>query len=186
MRALLAVLAFLLWVAPAAADDAAPSAVAQGEELDQLFGRLQDKNLGAAALKTEARIWALWMQAGSDEENRMLGEATALMGSADFRLSEEMLNRLIAKTQTYPEAFNKRATLYYLMGKYDQSLADIVTTLDLEPRHFGALSGRGMILQKLGKNKEALEAYRHAAAINPHMPGAAIAIKQLEQLLPEL
>jgi tetratricopeptide (TPR) repeat protein len=82
--------------------------------------------------------------------------------------------------------WNKRATLYFLMGRMEDSLKDIDKTLDLEPRHFGALSGRGMIYQKLGKNPEALAAFKEALSMNPNMVGAKLAVQQLEKLVPEL
>jgi tetratricopeptide (TPR) repeat protein len=72
------------------------------------------------------------------------------------------------------------------MGRYDESLADIVTTLDLEPRHFGALSGRGMIYQRLGRNLDAIAAFKDALAINPHMTGAKSSLQQLERQAPDL
>lgn len=185
MRALCALLAFLFLALPATAQDAG-SPAAQREELDTLFARLRDKNVGAAAIRTEARIWDLWMRGGTDEQDVLLEDATAQMNSGNFKRSEEMLNRLIGTTKTFPEAYNKRATLYFLMGRFDDSLADIVTTLELEPRHFGALSGRGMIYQRLGRDVEAIQAYKEGLAINPHMLGAALAVRQLEKTAPEL
>jgi tetratricopeptide (TPR) repeat protein len=93
---------------------------------------------------------------------------------------------MLATSPNYAEVWNKRATLYYLMGRMDDSLNDIKKTLDLEPRHFGALSGRGMIYQRMGKNPEALAAFKEALSINPKMPGARLAVQELEKLLPEL
>jgi tetratricopeptide (TPR) repeat protein len=156
------------------------------QELDALFATLRDKSSDAAASRAEQLIWSLWMKSDLAENEQRLAAATNAMGGGDFRLAEEILTKLVASQPAYSEAWNKRATLYYLMGKYDESLSDIVKTLDIEPRHFGALSGRGMILMKQGKMKEALAAYREAQAINPHMPGVAAAVQQLETLMPEL
>jgi tetratricopeptide (TPR) repeat protein len=156
------------------------------QELDALFAKLRDKSDDPDTFKTEQKIWSLWMQSDSTDEDKILTEATNAMNTLDFRLAEELLNRLIALNKNYAEAWNKRATLYYLMGRYNESLIDIVKTLDLEPRHFGALSGRGMILRLQGKIPEALAAYRDAYAINPHMPGVAAAIKELETVMPDL
>lgn len=156
------------------------------QELDALFAKLRDKLDDPGAFKAEQKIWSLWMQSDSIDEDKILTEATNAMNVLDFGLAEELLNRLIALNKNYAEAWNKRATLYYLMGRYDESLMDIVKTLDLEPRHFGALSGRGMILRRQGKIPEALAAYRDAYAINPHMPGVAAAIKELETVMPDL
>jgi tetratricopeptide (TPR) repeat protein len=156
------------------------------QELDALFAKLREKSDDAGALSAERQIWSLWMQSDSADQDKLLAQATNAMNIRDFRLSEELLSRLIVLDKDYAEAWNKRATLYYLMGRHDASLADIVKTLDLEPRHFGALSGRGMILKQQGKMPEALAAYREAYAINPHMPGVAAAIKELEALMPDL
>jgi Flp pilus assembly protein TadD len=162
------------------------SAIDQQQRLDVLFGKLRDKTAGESAFQTEQAIWALWMQSDSAEDDRILAQAASAMAGSDFRTSETLLNELVAKTPGYAEAWNKRATLYYLVGRYEESLADIVKTLDLEPRHFGALSGRGMILMRQGKMKDALIAYKEAQAINPHMPGVAAAIRQLEAAMPDL
>jgi tetratricopeptide (TPR) repeat protein len=183
---IIAILLLTFSLAVPLAAQTTPSTPAQSEELDKLFGQLRNKSAPAEAFSSEARIWDLWMRAGSEKENEILQTASAAMGSGNFSLSETMLNQLISTTKSYPEAFNKRATLYFLMGRYDESLADIVSTLELEPRHFGALAGRGMIYQKLGKNREALKAYSDALVVNPNLPGAAFAIKELEKLLPEL
>jgi tetratricopeptide (TPR) repeat protein len=158
----------------------------RAEELDKLFAQLRKPGDDAAARQIENRIWLLWMQSDSSAADLILARATAAMNAGDFRRSEELLNRLIADNPSYAEAWNKRATLYFLMGRFDDSLADIVRTLDLEPRHFGALSGRGMIYARQGKLREALASYREALAINPHMPGATAAVRQLEQLFPDL
>ena len=155
-------------------------------ELDTLFAKLRDPETGSNVLRIEPQIWAAWMQGGSAEENEALVKATASMNLADFANAEKQLNAILAKTQTYPEVWNKRATLYFLMGRYEESLADIVKTLDLEPRHFGALSGRGMIYQRLGKDVDALNAFKEALQIHPNLLGARLAVNQLEKASPEL
>ncbi len=177
-----------LTAAPCLAQSETPSTqiLANEDKLDQLFAKLQLKDLGSAAIKTEAEIWDLWMKSGNESENQQLYAATRMMDIGQFALAETKLNELIAQTQNFPEAYNKRATLYFLMGKLDESLADIVTTLELEPRHFGALSGRGMILAKQKKYAEALKAYRDALVMNPYMFGVIATVQQLEKLEQDL
>lgn len=177
------VLSLVLAPLPLAAGETAQQRV---EELDTLFAKLRKKGDGAASRETEGRIWELWMQSDSSADDLVLARATAAMNTGNFKESEELLNGLVANSESYAEAWNKRATLYFLMGRFDDSLADIVKTLDLEPRHFGALSGRGMIYARQGKLRDALTSYREALAINPHMPGATAAVRQLEQLFPDL
>jgi tetratricopeptide (TPR) repeat protein len=169
----------------------APVALAGSEDqrrvqIDAAFGALQAKDDSVETFKAEQKIWSLWMQSDNAEQDKLLGSASSAMGLGGYRLADVMLNQLIAQNPAYAEAWNKRATLYYLMGRFEASLADIAKTLDLEPRHFGALSGKGMILVKQGKMNEALKAYEEADAINPHMPGVRAAIKQLKALQPEL
>jgi tetratricopeptide (TPR) repeat protein len=156
------------------------------QELDRLLAKLRDPATGSEVLRIEPQIWSLWMQGGSAIENDKLAIATTSMNLGAFELAEKQLNELLATSQNFPEAWNKRATLYFMMGRLNDSLADIVKTLDLEPRHFGALSGRGMIYQRQGKNAEALTAFKEALNINPNMVGAGYAVKQLEKLVPEL
>lgn len=161
-------------------------ALAQSADLDHLFAELRDPAAVARAQQTEARIWNLWMHGGTAAENEELARATQAMNGADPSGAERRLNDLIGSTQGFAEAYNKRATLYFLMGRYDESLADIERTLDLEPRHFGALSGRGMILQRLGRDAEAIAAYKDALTINPNMEGARAALELLERQTPDL
>ena len=95
----------------------------------------------------------------------------------------ESFNALIELAPDLAEAWNKRATLYYLMEDYDASVADVKQTLALEPRHFGAIVGMGLIYDALGDQEAALEAFRRGLKVNPHMPH----IKQKsEQLAREL
>ena len=155
-------------------------------ELDTLFAKLRDPSTGAKVLSIEPQIWDAWTHSGTDAENEQLAKATASMNLGAFEQADKQLTAMVSTSPNYPEAWNKRATLYFLMGRMEDSLKDITTTLDLEPRHFGALSGRGMIYQRLGRNAEALTAFKEALLINPNMPGATIAVKQLEKLVPEL
>jgi Tfp pilus assembly protein PilF len=155
-------------------------------ELDRLFAKLRDPATGSEVLRIEPQIWSLWMKGGTEAHNDKLALATASMNLGAFALADKQLTELLVSAQNFPEAWNKRATLYYLMGRLDESLADIEKVLDLEPRHFGALSGRGLIYQRQGKNAQALTAFREALAINPTMVSAKLSVQQLEKLVPEL
>jgi tetratricopeptide (TPR) repeat protein len=155
-------------------------------ELDTLFAKLRDPSIGSDAMRVERQIWELWLHGGSDAENEALAKATLAMNFGDFKAADKLLSDLLVTAPRFAEAWNKRATLYFLMGRYEESLQDIVKTLDLEPRHFGALAGRGMIYQRLGRDADALAAFKNALAVNPIMPGAGLAVKQLEKKSPEL
>jgi tetratricopeptide (TPR) repeat protein len=164
---------------------ATPSALAN-EKLDTLFAQLRDPASGAKILSYEQQIWDIWMHEGDNAQNERLAKATMAMNVAAFDDALEMLTALVQDAPNFAEAWNKRATLYFMMGRLDNSLSDITKTLDLEPRHFGALSGRGMIYAKQGRNAEALIAYKEALAIHPKMVGPRLTVQQLEKLLPEL
>ena len=157
-----------------------------GAQLDALMAKLRDPATGSELLRIEPQIWDLWMHGGTHAQNEMLAKATAAMNVGDGPGALRQLDALIAEAPQFAEAWNKRATLLFLLGRFDDSLNDIVKVLDLEPRHFGALSGRGMILQRQGKNAEALTAFKEALNINPKMVGARLAVQQLEKLVPEL
>ena len=101
-----------------------------------------------------------------------MGEGVAAMQRRDYPAALRSFDSMVDLAPEFAEGWNKRATLYYLMGAYENSLDDIVRTLELEPRHFGALSGRGLILQDLGRDEEALTAFEAALDLNPQMPGA--------------
>jgi tetratricopeptide (TPR) repeat protein len=161
-------------------------AAAASDTLDALFAKLRDPATGSEVLRIEPQIWDLWMHGGSNAQNEMLAKATVSMNVGDGPGALKQLDALLVEAPGFAEAWNKRATLLFLMGRFDDSLADIVKVLELEPRHFGALSGRGMILMRQNKNAEALAAFKEALNINPKMVGAQLAVQQLEKLVPEL
>ena len=91
-----------------------------------------------------------------------------------------MLDQLVDNESDFAEAWNRRATVHYLLGNYKESLSDIEKTLTLEPRHFGALSGIGMIMLKLGQTDKALHAFERVLDISPQNVGASKSVKELE------
>ena len=152
----------------------------RADTLDKLFYRLRKAERPEEAQKAEAEIWKLWMESDSPTAEVLLQQAAVAMGDSAPGPALKILNQLIAVKPDLAEAWNKRATLYFTLGRYEDSIADIEKTLELEPRHFGALSGLGMILRIQGKEMEALKAFRGALAVNPKMPGALGAVKEIE------
>ena len=154
---------FLLCGLPAAADQTDP-------RLDPLFSRLQKTGDPHEASRIQERIWDLWMYSDKEDLNALMRQGTFALAAKDFDLALESFNALLALAPNMAEAWNKRATLYYLMQDYEASVADVKKTLSLEPRHFGAIVGMGLIYDALGDQEAALEAFRRGLAVNPHMP----------------
>jgi len=153
------------------------------ELLDRLFGRLKTAKSEKEAKAVEQSIWRLWTRSGSPTDDLLLEQATKSMNARQFDRALDILDAIVEHSPDFSEAWNKRATVNYVVGRLDQSLADIDKVLALEPRHFGALSGLGMIRRDKGDERGALEAFREALAINPYMSNVQEAVKALEKEL---
>jgi hypothetical protein len=149
--------------------------------LDTLFQALKVAPDETSAKAIEDRIWAIWTASGSDTCNLLMGRAKAAMDEKDYDLSIKLLDAVIEIKPDYTEAWNRRATVYYMKNDYGHSLADLRHVLSREPRHFGALSGLGLILQEIGDEKHALEAYRKALALDPHLEHIPDVVKTLTE-----
>ncbi len=168
------------WVAPPN-DLPRPGRGEPTYNLDTLFAGLKIAPDAESAKAIEDRIWALWMVSGSDTCNLLMVRVKAAADEKDYNLAIKLLNAVIALKPDYVEAWNRRATIYYLMKDYGHSVADIREVLLREPRHFGALSGLGLILQEIGDDKHALEAYRRALAIDPHLEHVPEVVRTLRE-----
>jgi tetratricopeptide (TPR) repeat protein len=149
--------------------------------LDFLFGALKAAPDEASARHVEARIWALWMQTPSDTAALLMTRAKAAMDAKNIDIALKLLDSVVKLRPDYVEAWNRRATLYYLKNDYRHSLEDIQQVLMREPRHFGALAGLGMIMQDIGDDKRALDAFRKALAVNPHLEKVPELVKTLTE-----
>lgn len=149
--------------------------------LDFLFGALKAAPDEASAKHVEARIWAVWMQTPSDTAALLMVRAKAAMDAQKTDVALKLLDAVVKLRPDYIEAWNRRATLYYLKNDYAHSLEDIQQILIREPRHFGALAGLGFIMQDIGEERRALEAFRKALAINPHLEKVPELIKSLTE-----
>jgi tetratricopeptide (TPR) repeat protein len=152
-----------------------------GRGLDFLFGALKAAPDDDSAKHVEARIWAIWMQTPSDTAALLMLRARAAMDAQQTDVALKLLDAVVKLRPDYVEGWNRRATLYYLRNDYARSLADIEQVLIREPRHFGALAGLGMIMQDLGDDKRALDAFRRALAINPHLDKVPELVKTLSE-----
>lgn len=151
------------------------------ELLDRLFGRLKTAKSEKEAKAVEQSIWRLWTRSGSATDDLLLEQATRSMNARQYDKALDILDAIVEHSPDFSEAWNKRATVNYVVGRLDQSLADINKVLSLEPRHFGALSGLGMIRRDKGDERGALEAFREALSINPYMTNVRDAVKALEK-----
>lgn len=162
MRVLLFVILLLGLSLPASADQT-------DRRLDNLFGRLQVTSDDREAQMLQVLIWNIWTESDSDTVDLLMQKAMQEMTIGNHRDAMEHFNTIIALRPDFAEAWNKRATLLFYLGRYEASVADIEKTLDLEPRHFGALSGLGMIEVKRENDAAALKAFERALAVNPHL-----------------
>ena len=149
------------------------------KNLDFLFEALKLAPDAETSKAIEERIWAVWVVSGSDTCNLLMSRVKAATDDKNYDLALKLLGAVIAINPKYVEAWNQRATLYYLKDDYGHALADIREVLALEPRHFGAWSGLGLILQDIGDDKHALEAYRKALEIDPHLENIPEVVKTL-------
>ena len=147
--------------------------------LDALFKGLKAAHGDDEADELVARIWETWTRSGRPDVDRLMEEGIGLLSIHQLGAAHDRFTQAIEVAPDFAEAWNKRATVLFLMQKHEQSLADIEKVLALEPRHFGALAGRGMIHAHAGRWHEALEAYSQALAINPYL-------KERESIIPEL
>ena len=153
----------------------------RGKNLDFLFGALKAAPDEVSAKHVEARIWAIWLQTPSDTVALLMTRAKTAMEAQNSDVALKLLDAVIKLRPDYVEGWNRRATLYYLRNDYAHSLEDIEQVLAREPRHFGALAGLGMIMQDLGDEKRALDAFRKALAVNPHLDKVPELVKTLTE-----
>jgi len=149
--------------------------------LDLLFGALKVAPDDVTAKAIEERIWALWTLSPSDTANLLMTRVKTAIEAKDVDLAIKLLDAIVKIKPDYVEAWNRRATLYYMKKDYGRSLADIREVLKREPRHFGALSGLGLILQDIGDDKGALEVYRRALAVYPRLERIPDIVKSLQE-----
>ena len=149
--------------------------------LEKLFEALKIAPTDESAKYVENRIWALWLAAGGDTGSLLMGRVKTAMDGKDLDLALKLLNAIIDIRPDYVEAWNQRATVYYMKKDFANSLADIREVLVREPRHFGALSGLGMIMQEVGDDKHALDAFRRALAVHPHLERIPDLVKRLTE-----
>jgi tetratricopeptide (TPR) repeat protein len=155
------------------------SAPVRPSSIDELFERLQRAKTEEEAKGISDAIQRRWMRSGSDTADLLMDRALDALKAGDQPLSIELLDRVVTLQPGWAEGWNKRATVFFMMGDNTRSMADLRETLAREPRHFGALAGLGMILRTNGDDKRAYDAFKRALAINPHMAEVKSAVERL-------
>jgi len=153
----------------------------RSKNLEFLFEALKAAPDPDSAKLVEGRIWALWLASGSDTTDLLMSRVKSAMDSKDNALAIQLLDAVVRLKPDYVEGWNRRATLRFAAKDYAGALADIQQVLGREPRHFGALSGLGVIMQEFGEDKLALEAFRRALAVNPNLQKIPDFVKALAE-----
>jgi tetratricopeptide (TPR) repeat protein len=165
--------------APAGKPDPAPVVHTREQKLDDLFARLAASKDAAETNGLVVAIDRLYLESGSDTGDLLMARAIAAIGAHNLTVSLALLDKIIALRPDWAEAWNKRATVRYLMDDEKGSMADIARVLSLEPRHIGALSGMAMILERAGFTDDALRTYRRALEIAPQLSSVRAAVDRL-------
>jgi tetratricopeptide (TPR) repeat protein len=153
----------------------------RGRGLEFLFGALKVAPDAASAKHVEGRIWALWTATPSDTTMLLMTRARTAVEKKQVDVAIKLLDKVVRLKPDYVEGWKRRATLHFLQNDYAKSLADIREVLLREPRHFGALTGLGMIMQEVGDDRRALDALRKALEINPHLERVPDMVKTLTE-----
>ena len=165
--------------APPQLAQATPDAAARAQRLDQLFARLKATKDEGEGDTVVADIWKAWLQSGQPDLDEQMELAVKQMAYGLLQPALAIFDAIIERAPDWAEAWNKRATVLFLVDEHDRSLADVERTLALEPRHFGALAGRGLIYTAKEDYRAALAAFRQALDINPFL-------KERHSIIPEL
>ena len=152
-------------------------------QLNQLFNELKINNI-TLTYEAEQKIWEIWSTHPNNQKlTERLAEGSELVRNKQLLKAINIFTEVINLDPEWAEAWNKRATVLYMMGDYKSSQKDIDKVLELEKRHFGALAGQGLVNIKLENYEKAIESYKKAQEIYPSMQSPDIMIKQIEELI---
>ena len=151
--------------------------------LDDMFIQLKSAENIEDAYSIAGGIWAVWSESNNQNINKLMEEGKIAIARFDLDTALAIFDQIIEVKPKFAEGWNKRATVNYMAGNYIASLADIEKTLKLEPRHFGALAGRGLCYLELEYWQEALDSFEAALNINPWLQGAQQRVEELKHRL---
>ena len=156
-------------------------------ELNNLFQKLKNSEV-TNAIEIESKIWKIWMTHPSNDRRgyrltELLAQGSFLMTQKELRKAYGVFSQIILEDPNWSEAWNKRATVLYMLGRYKQSQIDIDEVLKLEKRHFGALSGQGLVQIELKNYEKAINSYKEVEKIYPSMQAPKVMIPRLKKLI---
>ena len=155
----------------------------RNQQLDGLFKELKTGEM-LSNLTIEQKIWKIWSTHPKDENlTKLLQNGSDLVSKKKFFESIDIFTKVINFDPSWAEAWNKRATVFYLIGEFQKSQNDIDKVLELENRHFGALAGQGLVNIKLKNYEKAIESYQKAQEIHPTMQSPKIMIKEIQEII---
>ena len=165
------------------------SAETKNNELNNLFKLLKNSE-NTKALEIENKIWKIWITHPSEDRRgyrltELLSQGSLLINQRKLNKAYILFSQIILEDPKWPEAWNKRATVLYMMGKFEESQNDIKKVLELEKRHFGALSGQGLVQTKLKNYNKAIESYKEVQKIYPSMQAPKVMIPRIKKLIKE-
>lgn len=151
--------------------------------LAPLFAKLQATPNDDEGETLVEEIWSIWLRHVDEKIDRLMARGMLAMTRQDFDAALSIFDDMVALAPDFAEGWNKRATVHYLLGNHAASLADVERTLALEPRHFGALSGLGLIHLARGDDRAALAAFERGLKVNPHMRLIKVRVRELREKL---
>jgi tetratricopeptide (TPR) repeat protein len=163
---------------------AALGEVGRMEDVPALVQALRDRD-GIVRALAENSLWGVWSHSGDPEVDALFELGVEQMNLRQGPSAVDIFTRIIEKKPEFAEGWNKRTTVYFLMGEYDKSLRDCDEVMKRNPSHFGALAGYGQIYLRLGRPERALPYFERALAVNPNMDGVAQMIEEIKALLAE-
>ena len=176
MRKILAIIILFFSASSLSAND-------RNVELDKLFLELK-KNIPSLSSGIAQQIWMLWSTHPTDQKlTSILDEGSRLVQDQQLNRAIDVFTEAIELDPTWAEAWNKRATVFYMVGEFQKSQDDIDKVLELEKRHFGALAGQGMVNIKLKNYDKAKRSYQKAQEIYPALESPKVMIEQIEELI---
>lgn len=156
--------------------------VGRMEDVERLLARYRDADPQVRELAVLA-TWQIWSRSGDPAIDKLFAKGTAQMEAFELEDALATFGTIVKRKPAFAEGWNKRATILFLLGRFEASLKDCDEVLKRNPRHFGALSGAGQIHLQLGNPEQALAYFRRALAVNPNLQGVAEAMPALEEMV---